>query len=96
MSQLSRRIVFSIVCLGLVIGLFCTATGRAQDGPGLSLELPGELGLDGIGGGFGSVGPLVTVEASYKVRENSNDGLMELKVTVADEYHIYSTTQGRN
>ena len=96
MSQLSRRIVFSIVCLGLVISLFCTATGRAQDGPGLSLELPGELGLDGIGGGFGPVGPLVTVEASYKVRENSNDGLMELKVTVADEYHIYSTTQGRN
>ena len=85
-----------IVCLGLVIGLFYTATGRAQDGPGLSLELPGELGLDGIGGGFGPVGPLVTVEASYKVRENSNDGLIELKVTVADEYHIYSTTQGRN
>ena len=96
MSQLTRRILLPVVCLGLVLGQFYTATARAQDGPGLSLELPGELGLDGIGGGFGSVGPLVTVEASYKVRENSNDGLMELKVTVADDYHIYSTTQGRN
>lgn len=84
------------ICVGLIFGFHSHQSSTAQDGPGLSLELPGELGLDGFGGGLDPIGPLVTAEASYKVRENGNDGVIEIKVNVVDEYHIYSTTQQRN
>jgi thiol:disulfide interchange protein len=93
----NKTLVSGLVCCGLaifmVIGMQSIIPTSAPAQP------PSFGGLGGLGDGFPSFDPLggsgqATYEATFTMTEDSRQGVVSVKMTVADGWHTFSLTQG--